>query len=80
MDTDMSVFMVTMITDMTEHSAVFEIKVVYCAHAGCIDSQKSAPSSVSMCSCLFRVVNATLSSSYNIPGLVPVCWLLFQWF
>ena len=26
--------------------------------------------------CLFRVVKTTLSSSYNISGLVPVCWLL----
>ena len=29
---------------------------------------------------LFRVVKKTLSSSYNISGLVPVCWLLFQCF
>ena len=29
---------------------------------------------------LFRVVKTTLSSSYNISGLVPVCWLLFQCF
>ena len=28
----------------------------------------------------FRVVKTTLSSSYNISGLVPVCWLLFQCF
>ena len=27
---------------------------------------------------LFRVVKTTLSSSYNISGLVPACWLLFQ--
>ena len=31
-------------------------------------------------SLLFRVVKTTLSSSYNISGLVPVCWLLFQCF
>ena len=29
---------------------------------------------------LFRVVKTTLSSSYNISGLVPVCLLLFQCF
>ena len=29
---------------------------------------------------LFRVVKTTLSSSYNISGLVPVCWLLFHCF
>ena len=29
---------------------------------------------------LFRVVKTTLSSGYNISGLVPVCWLLFQCF
>ena len=29
---------------------------------------------------LFRVVNTTLSSSYNILELVPACWLLFQCF
>ena len=29
---------------------------------------------------LFRVIKTTLSSSYNISGLVPVCWLLFQCF
>ena len=29
---------------------------------------------------LFRVVKTTLSSSYNISGLIPVCWLLFQCF
>ena len=28
----------------------------------------------------FRVVKTTLSSSYSISGLVPVCWLLFQCF
>ena len=28
----------------------------------------------------FRVVKTTLSSSYNISELVPVCWLLFQCF
>ena len=28
----------------------------------------------------FRGVMTPLSSSYNIPGLVPVCWLLFQCF
>ena len=29
---------------------------------------------------LFRVVKTTLSSNYNISGLIPVCWLLFQCF
>ena len=29
---------------------------------------------------LFRGEITPLSSSYNIPGLVPVCWLLFQCF
>ena len=29
---------------------------------------------------LFRGVGTPLSSSYNISGLVPVCWLLFQCF
>ena len=28
----------------------------------------------------FRDGIPSLSSSYKIPGLVPVCWLLFQWF
>ena len=28
----------------------------------------------------FSGVRTLLSSSYNIPGLVPVCWLLFQCF
>ena len=28
----------------------------------------------------FRGVITPLSSSYNISGLVPVCWLLFQCF
>ena len=31
-------------------------------------------------SMLFRVVKTTLSSSYNISGLVAACWLLFQCF
>ena len=31
-------------------------------------------------SLLFRVVKTTLSSSYNISGLVAACWLLFQCF
>ena len=33
--------------------------------------------------CSFRVIRGEitpLSSSYNISGLVPVCWLLFQCF
>ena len=29
---------------------------------------------------LFRGEITTLSSGYNISGLVPVCWLLFQCF
>ena len=29
---------------------------------------------------LFRDGMPSLSSSYNISGLVPVCWLLFQCF
>ena len=29
---------------------------------------------------LFRGEITPLSSSYNISGLVPVCWLLFQCF
>ena len=32
------------------------------------------------CINLFRGEIMPLSSSYNIPGLVPVCWLLFQCF
>ena len=28
----------------------------------------------------FRGIRMPLSSSYNIPGLVPACWLLFQCF
>ena len=34
----------------------------------------------SLMSDLFRGEITPLSSSYNIPGLVPVCWLLFQCF
>ena len=33
-----------------------------------------------VCSELFRGEITPLSSSYNISGLVPVCWLLFQCF
>ena len=36
--------------------------------------------SIGICVNLFRVVKTTLSSSYNISGLIPVCWLLFQCF
>ena len=31
-------------------------------------------------SLLFRGIIMPLSSSYNISGLVPACWLLFQCF
>ena len=37
--------------------AVFEIKVSYCAHSGCIGSQNCAPGSLSMCSSLYKDIS-----------------------
>ena len=41
---------------------------------------KSIKSSSPLLYLLFRGEITPLSSSYNISGLVPVCWLLFQCF
>ena len=67
---------------MTEFNLIVTKSKVMVMSAGKTQKQRNyfASSRIGTCSLLFRVVKTTLSSSYNISGLVPVCWLLFQCF
>ena len=55
----------------------FKISIAYDTCIKTVGLQQPLPNNLVY---LFRVVKTTLSSSYNISGLVPVYWLLFQCF
>ena len=46
---------------------MFEIKVLYCAHAGCTGSQNCAPGGLSMGSSLYKGINR-LEKNMHTPG------------
>ena len=52
---------------------MFEIKVLYCAQAGCIGSQNHAPASLTMCSSLFKGINMLEKHAHTGGTCAKIC-------